>query len=404
MAPMADAVAAMGIPVLNASWLADPKRLGESVADAVCAVAYAYQNASSWGADPDRIIVMGHSGGGQVGMLAGLAPEAFPECERASEAHVWAYIGLAGDPASAAPGGNLRRFLVGSPELLKRMDSYNYIGGNPGLIVKFVHGTSDATVPIELTGAFHDALISAGYDSELIPINGAGHADPANPTRNAGLAALDQLAILASQMPVDASPIEWGWFPGSSPDPVHSLAFRAGDYCYGSSDPPPPSDREVAFLGGALTLSVGKYVSPTVSFEDDDGTTDLGNPFGEDAWLCTVASDGESVLAVGSDVWWSNDGITWHIVEAFRDIGGPHLNGSNLVWAGAGPLGYVVLGQSWGDGWYSPDLTKWYEIAIEDGPDVTERGWFGPGNVTISDKMIVIGAEHGGAWIGTPSN
>jgi len=200
LAPMADAVVAMGIPVLNASWLADHKRAGESVADAVCAVAYAYKNASSWGADPDRIIVMGHSGGGQVGMLAGLAPEAFPECAMASEAHVWAYIGLAGDPASAAPGGNLRRFLVSDPELLKRMDSYNHIGGNPGLIVRFVHGTSDGTVPIELTGAFHDSLIKAGYDSELIPVNGAGHADPANPTRDAGVAALDQLAILVESV------------------------------------------------------------------------------------------------------------------------------------------------------------------------------------------------------------
>ena len=153
---------------------------------------------------------------------------------------------------------------------------------------------------------------------------------------------------------------------------------------------------------------VGRHVPPTVLFEDEDGVTDLGNPFGEEAWLCTVASDGEFALAVGSDVWWSNDGITWHILEAFQDIGGSYFDDpgldSNLVWAAVGPLGYVVLGHSRSDGWFSPDLMTWYPIEPEDGPDDTERGWFGPGNVTVSDKMIVIGAELGGAWIGTPSN
>jgi acetyl esterase/lipase len=196
MAPMADAIAAMQIPVLNVSWLASPTQAAVSAADAVCAVAYAYQNASSWGANPNRIVVMGHSGGGQVGMLAALAPDSFPECATASDAHVWAYIGLAGDPASAAPGGNLRRFLIDDPELLARMDNYTHVGGNPQLIARFVHGTADGLVPIELTGAFHDALISAGYNSELIPIDGAGHHDPSKPTTEAGDAALEQLGLL----------------------------------------------------------------------------------------------------------------------------------------------------------------------------------------------------------------
>ncbi|MCL1595183.1 MAG: hypothetical protein M3132_12610 [Actinomycetia bacterium] len=49
---MAEVIAAMGIPVLNASWLANRANARESVADAVCAVAYAYDRASSWGQTP----------------------------------------------------------------------------------------------------------------------------------------------------------------------------------------------------------------------------------------------------------------------------------------------------------------------------------------------------------------
>lgn len=193
LAAMASAVADLGIPVLNASWTFDVKNPAEAAADAVCAVAYAIQNASSWGADPDRIIVMGHSGGGHIGMLAALAPERFPECTTASDAHVWAYIGMAGDPAAAAPGGNARRFFESDSDLLRRMDNYSHVGGNPELIARFVHGTSDFTVPIELTRGFHDALIAAGYDSKLIPITAADHFDPTTPTTEAGLESLNQL-------------------------------------------------------------------------------------------------------------------------------------------------------------------------------------------------------------------
>jgi hypothetical protein len=129
------------------------------------------------------------------------------------------------------------------------------------------------------------------------------------------------------------------------------------------------------------------------------------NPFGEHAWVCSVATDGTTALAVGSEIWWTNDGVTWHVVDAFAGIGGTDINGSNLVWSAVGPLGYIVLGPENRTGWFSPDLTMWYEIAAEDGPDYTERGWFGPGNVTVSDKMIVIGSGgDSGAWIGTPNN
>jgi acetyl esterase/lipase len=198
---MAEAVADLGIPVLNASWAASPAHPREAAADAVCAVAYAFQQAASWGANRDRVIVMGHSGGGHVGMLAALAPEVFPECPTAADAHVWGYIGLAGDPTTAAPGGNLYPFWKDYPEVLAVMDATNHIGGNPDLIARFVHGTEDGTVKIERTIAFTQTLINAGYNSLHIPVEGGSHGDPANPTTDAGIAVLRALQELIDQSP-----------------------------------------------------------------------------------------------------------------------------------------------------------------------------------------------------------
>jgi acetyl esterase/lipase len=198
---MAEAAAALGAPVLNASWLASPAHPREAGADAVCAVAYAYENATSWGADPERIVVMGHSGGGHVGMLAALAPEVFPECPTASASNVWAYLGLAGDPGAATPGGNTYGFWKDDPEILAAMDAFRHIGGNPDLIARFIHGTADTTIKIERTVAFSQALIDAGYDSLHIPVDGGSHSDPANPTTDAGkeaLRVLEELIALAT--------------------------------------------------------------------------------------------------------------------------------------------------------------------------------------------------------------
>ncbi|MCL1595182.1 MAG: hypothetical protein M3132_12605 [Actinomycetia bacterium] len=76
------------------------------------------------------------------------------------------------------------------------MDNYRHIGNNSDLIVRFIHGTADTIVPLELTGAFNEALVEAGYDSELIAIEGGRHQDPVDPTTEMGIAALDQLAAL----------------------------------------------------------------------------------------------------------------------------------------------------------------------------------------------------------------
>jgi len=205
---LAEAIAEMGVVVVNADWLASVSKPRESVGDAVCAVAFAEELGHWTGKrqEDQRVIVVGHSGGGHVGMLASLAPEAFSEwCNVSSIGHtaltrVWAYVGLAGDPATATEGGNAHRFWLDDSGVLAVMDSYSYLGGNPDLIVRFVHGSDDTTVLPERTRAFHDAMVVAGYDSAFTQIDGVGHFAIARPENEvAGEKVLAVIAELIAQ-------------------------------------------------------------------------------------------------------------------------------------------------------------------------------------------------------------
>ena len=133
-----------------------------------------------------------------------------------------------------------------------------------------VIATENGSTSTTRTPSPTSAAVSTTEASSISEVTVTPTASPARP-----------LGILASQMSTDAGPIVWEWLPDSKPDPVHSPAFRAGDCCYGNSEPPPPSNRDMTFLDGTLTVLVGRHVPPTVLFEDEDGVTDLGNPFGE---------------------------------------------------------------------------------------------------------------------------
>lgn len=123
----------------------------------------------------------------------------------------------------------------------------------------------------------------------------------------------------------------------------------------------------------------------------------------EDAWLCGVAANDTHLIAVGSGVFWSNDGIAWNGIEAFEEyVGSEGVWSSNLLWAAAGPEGYIVFAQT-GDAeraaWFSADLQSWYEIPIEEPADSWSWGLVGPTGVSVVDEPTITMFE--GAWVGT---
>ena len=71
-----------------------------------------------------------------------------------------------------------------NPELLQTINPYSYIGLNPDLQVLLIHGDDDATAwydwPPDVSIEFHQALEEAGYDAEVVIVEGAAHGDIIN--------------------------------------------------------------------------------------------------------------------------------------------------------------------------------------------------------------------------------
>jgi len=205
----------------------------------------------------------------------------------------------------------------------------------------------------------------------------------------------------ASQiLPASEDPFEWRWEVRSSfgSDVTGMKELVKGDDCYGGGSPQGPS-AVVAFDGGSIDFSLGYRSTPDIVVTDAAGTvTQVGNPFGELAWLCSVAATDTHILAVGSGVSWSEDGIAWHGIDAFEQVAGWNIDG--LMWAAAGSGGYLVFGHE-GAVWFSEDLQTWYETPLEgnESTGTSVWGWVGPYNVSVEEEIVI--NMGGDGWIGT---
>lgn len=234
-------------------------------------------------------------------------------------------------------------------------------------------------------------------------------------------------AVPSQTPPTDQGPLEWRWDPNAHGgfdatgrwrwDPTAGGYFDTtalqepgnGYNCYGNSG---DRSKVVEFGGSSINFQLGYIRTPEIVVTDTEGTAaNVGNPFGEQAWLCSVAATDTHLLAVGSSVWWSTDGIAWNHIEEFEifeEVAVRNLDGSNLMWAAAGSGGYIVLGRAnfseqalWGErvGWYSEDLDTWHEIPVEDGRLL--EGWdlFGPEGIAVGNEPVILMGN--GGWIAT---
>ena len=169
-----------------------------AVEDARCALRWVKQNAATYGLDPDRIVVSGHSAGGHLSLTTGMLPASAGydrrcpvtdpngkgrAATRDEEMGVAAIINWYGitDIGDLLEGENAKTYAVGwlgslpnRLEVAKRLSPLSYI--RPGLPpVLTLHGNADSIVPYDHGVRLHKALTKAGGVSQLHSIEGGDH-------------------------------------------------------------------------------------------------------------------------------------------------------------------------------------------------------------------------------------
>ncbi|NIN65728.1 MAG: carboxylesterase family protein [Anaerolineae bacterium] len=184
-ADLSEAIASQGAVVYNiyvdftVPFITGIERIG-------CAVRFARATAADYGGDPGRITLVGNSAGASTGAVVALAGDDFEgDCVvTEGSALLDALVAFEGPYDMAARAVGMGRFdhtylIDEDPALLHAINPYSYIGRNRDLQTRLVHG-DDVDVqwydtPLEVSVEFHQALADAGYDVELIVVEGASH-------------------------------------------------------------------------------------------------------------------------------------------------------------------------------------------------------------------------------------
>jgi acetyl esterase/lipase len=144
--------------------------------------------ASSIGADASRIVLLGHSAGGQLALWAASRGR-LPGALRRPALRLRGVVALAAvsDLVEASrlnlSDGAARQLLGGGPEAFPA----RYCDASPlallplGIPTTVVHGTKDADVPYGLSEAYVEAARAAGDAVRFVPLEGANHFDVIDP-------------------------------------------------------------------------------------------------------------------------------------------------------------------------------------------------------------------------------
>ncbi len=180
-APLPVVPTASGYLVVSINYRMYPAyRFPAMIEDVKCAIRFLRTHAADYNLDPERIAVVGHSAGGHLAALAGLADERAgwdggPYGEHSSR--VQAVVAMSG------PTDLTRRFVEAVEELKANVfGAEQWVSASPVTYARsdappflIIHGDKDAIVPVEQAHRLHDALRQAGASSELMILQHAGH-------------------------------------------------------------------------------------------------------------------------------------------------------------------------------------------------------------------------------------
>lgn len=171
------ALAAQGFTVIVPDYRLSPEvRFPSFVEDVAAAVARARAEAPRWGADPERIVLAGHSAGAHIALLLALDRRRLEQAGVPADA-VRGTAGLAGpyDFLPFEPGGAAEAALGSAPDLRQTQPIAFARGDGPPLWL--ATGDGDTTVRPRNSLALAEAVRKLGGQAETKLYPGLGHVD-----------------------------------------------------------------------------------------------------------------------------------------------------------------------------------------------------------------------------------
>ncbi len=152
--------------------------------EVAAAISWTLENIAQYGGNPKQVLLVGHSSGAYLGMLA-LLDEQFFKSYGHTATELCGLISVSGSynipqqyTFEQTHGGNTEQLLKLMPESKNFMfaSPINYVRPNiPPILI--IHGRQDKTVPLNIATSFQTALQSVGAKSRLKIYPHSGHTD-----------------------------------------------------------------------------------------------------------------------------------------------------------------------------------------------------------------------------------
>lgn len=145
-------------------------RFPVAVNQVACGIRWSVQRATSLGHPPTRVIVLGHSAGGQLASLVAFSGDAFGRRCRYPAVRIDGLVGMAGVYNTDWFTSGMRLWMgadpAAAPRKWKRVNPMHWLQDtrrtSPALQTLLIHGSVDQNVPYAQTTALADALRARG--------------------------------------------------------------------------------------------------------------------------------------------------------------------------------------------------------------------------------------------------